>query len=191
MSAIDFFFFSAVAVFSSIASVRSARMLYAVLWQMQTAAAVSGLIACLNARFVAFSLLSSASSSFLVFLLFASVVFKTDENAPAGGRGWIFFVFTVVLPAVEFFWLFFRMLPENAGQAAAFHLSFGALGTLLYSHYAVCTATAGLILAGTAVGVTMLMSDAKKDAEEAEGSVHFKEKPDAGVRSVPVKRREV
>ncbi len=189
ISAVDFAVFVTVALFSAVASVSARKTLYAVLWQVQTAAAVSGLMVCLNARFIAFALLSTAVSVFLTFLTFALIIFDASkrEGDSEKGKG-AFFAAMVVLPAAECAWLFSR-LPSGEGALASGDFSFAALGMLLYSHYAVCLIAAALVLTGTMVGVTTLMMNKKDDAR-----AHVLSDPVEGkteLRRLPVERRSL
>lgn len=188
MSVADYVFFCFIAIAGGIACVSVSKTLYAVIWQLQSAVAICGLMACQHAYFTAFSLISAASSIFLTVLMFSLIIFNVPERSEdTPKRRILYFLVMVILPLSEFMWLYFRHLRSSSSFSEIFSLS--ALGTLLYTRYAICVIVFALVLTGSMVGITMLMMNKKGDGADFRKEEDKDREIKAELRRIPVERK--
>ncbi len=189
MSVADFGFFCVVALFSAVFCIRAEKTLYAVIWQLQAATAICGMMACQNAHFAAFALMSTAASIFLTLLMFSLIVFsRVEEEKETPSKRILFFCAAVLLPIFEFGWLYLRRpLAEGLSYSGGFSLP--ALGSLLYTRYALCVIVSALVLTGAMVGITMLMMNKKGDGASVRDENRSVRESKTELRRIPVERK--
>lgn len=120
--------------------------------------------------------------------MFSLIIFNVPERSEdTPKRRILYFLVMVILPLSEFMWLYFRHLRGSFLFSEIFSLS--ALGTLLYTRYAICVIVFALVLTGSMVGITMLMMNKKGDGADFRKEEDKDREIKAELRRIPVERK--
>ena len=165
MYAVEFYIFAFLVLIAAFLSVTVKHILYAAFCQIQAIVAIAGVLAGLNAKFVSFALLSMTATSFLVFLVFALIVFdfhQAQAQLPKKASTFSFIFFALL--SLQTIYLFFK--PQWPIRKAAPDFSLPVLGNILYSDYGLCVVIFAALILSCMVGIaTLLVKKTEKNGE--------------------------
>lgn len=157
----ELFVFAGLVVVFAMMSVAVRSVVSAVFCQFQAVLAVAGLLSGLDARFVGFSLVIMSAATFLVFLMFALIVFDFyDVKTAVPPRtaklcGWM-----SAAAALETGWVFLSHPVKADGSPALLPFE-----DLFYKNYGFCPVLFGVLLLACMVGIASVLTEEGKSRD--------------------------